>query len=146
MKAKNNIVLWQKLSANYKQQIEVGGFFFHYEILLTALAEGDISSKQCTYKTESIIKFCVASCVFNERHYDFLINPIDRVSRCIQLPEITLDWHDVTFIQPVLSKSELNYDEQKAIHLLRLESLIREKFLEEAKRAFIKELDSEVSI
>lgn len=128
-------LLWQKLLVNSQLKLFVDKGFFHYEIYIHGDEVKKPQDKKGKYQSVSKIKFCVSEYEYKGRLYHFLVNPVDRISRCIEEPSITIKWHGVVFKQPVLQRKELNYEEQLNVHLGRLESLIKSRFIPEIENA-----------
>lgn len=128
----NDNILWCKLLADSKRIIHVDEGIFHYEMFIQAEQLPDRK-----FQSKSKIKFCVKDFEYQGKIYKFLINPVDKISRCIgDYNQIIIDWHEVVFVQPVLTRESLNFEEQMNVHLVRLESLIRDQFIPKIREKF----------
>ena len=130
----NTLVLWEKLLINSSQVLSVGDAIFHYEMVVRGEQQkGQNDTK--IFKSVSKIKFCIKNFMYKGKMYDFFMNPIDGICRCKQKPEIVINWKETMLSIPVLTRVELNKNEQVNKHLAMLESIL-EEFIPEITSCF----------
>ncbi len=131
----NTLVLWEMPLINSTQAINVNNAIFHYEMIVRGEQhKGPDNTK--LFKSVSKIKFCVKNFMYGDKVYDFFMNPVDRICRCRQIPDIVINWKETVFSIPVLTRIELNKNEQICKHLTMLERLIEEEFIPEIISCF----------
>lgn len=126
----NTLVLWEMPLINSIQTINVSDAIFHYEMVVRGEQQKGPNNTKL-FKSVSKIKFCVKNFMYKGKMYDFFMNPVDSICRCRQIPDIVINWKETVFSIPVLTKIELNKNEQVCKHLTMLERLIEEEFIPE---------------
>ena len=130
------LTMWEKAVINSSQTINIDSGIFHYEIVVRGEEFHKSVGSEKRYQSVSKIKVCVKSFEYNGIVYDIFINPIDCTSTCRQDKTIVINWKQAIFTQPVLTKPEMNKEEQFNLHMNKLENAVREIFIPEILAVF----------
>lgn len=135
MRQRDTIALWEVCLINSQETINVSNAIFHYEMVVKGEQLNGPNDLK-TYRSRSKIKVCIKTFMYKGKIYDFFINPVDGISRCKQNPKIVINWKETMFMIPVLTREELNKEEQCCKHLAKLESQLEEEFIPEIISCF----------